>query len=229
VHQESVGESGISSEKEKEGKSNDEESDGAQLSMCAVTDERYVKLIHFAERLSKGWRSAVYGFFKPDVKIGYDRGRKYHFFYCAAQKCQGMKGVHGVRRFQDSKDHAATSNLRTHAIKCFGKDAVDAAFNDTQPKTHDTSIFAVFARQGQQPVKVSHCAHTKQNHGEYDILSADLLLIHNQHPYHKVVFRVQPSPSYRQRSTVRNLDEGWTTYNTYPQSNNSSSRYQDSV
>jgi hypothetical protein len=157
----SVGESGISSEKEKEGESDDEESDGAELSMCSVTDEHYFKLIRFAERLSKGWRSAVYGFFKPDVKIGYDGGRKYHFFHCAAQKCQGMKGVHGVRRFQDSKDRAATSNLKYHAIKCFGKDAVDAAFNDTQPKARDASIFAVFARQGQRPVKVSHRAHTK--------------------------------------------------------------------
>jgi hypothetical protein len=98
----SVGESGISSEKEKEGESNDEESDGAELSMCSITDERYFKHIHFAERLSKGWRSAVYGFFKPDVKIGYDGGHKYHFFHCAAQKCQGMKGVHGVWHFQDS-------------------------------------------------------------------------------------------------------------------------------
>jgi hypothetical protein len=51
----SVGESGISSEKEKEGESNDEESDGAELSMHSVTDEHYFKLIHFAKRLSKGW------------------------------------------------------------------------------------------------------------------------------------------------------------------------------
>jgi hypothetical protein len=83
------------------------------------------------------------------------------FFHCAVQKCQGMKGVHGVRRFQDSKDRAATSNLKYHAIKCFGKDAVNATFNDTQPKVHDASIFAVFAHQGQRPVKVSHRAHMK--------------------------------------------------------------------
>jgi hypothetical protein len=51
----SVGESGISSEKEKEGESDDEESDGAELSMCSITDEHYFKLICFAERLSKGW------------------------------------------------------------------------------------------------------------------------------------------------------------------------------
>jgi hypothetical protein len=72
-----------------------------------------------------------------------------------------MKSIHSVRRFQDSKDRAATSNLKSHAIKCFGKDAIDAIFNDTQLKARDASIFAVFASQGQRPVKVSHCAHTK--------------------------------------------------------------------
>jgi hypothetical protein len=69
--------------------------------------------------------------------------------------------MHGVQRFQDSKDRAATSNLKTHAVKCFGQEAVDAAFNQTQPKGRDGSIFATFARQGQHPVKVSHRAHTK--------------------------------------------------------------------
>jgi hypothetical protein len=72
-----------------------------------------------------------------------------------------MKGIHGVRCFQDFKDCAATSNLKSHAIKCFGKDAVDAAFNDTQLKARDTSIFVVFARQGQRLVKVSYRAHIK--------------------------------------------------------------------
>jgi len=80
VHQESVGESGISSEKEQEDEGNNEKSDGTELSMCSVTDERYFKLIHFAERLSKEWQSAVYSLFKPGVKIEYDGERKYHFF-----------------------------------------------------------------------------------------------------------------------------------------------------
>jgi hypothetical protein len=100
----------------------------------------------------------VYGFFKADVKVGYEGKHKYHYFTCAANKCKG-KG--GVRRFQDLKDHAATSNLCSHAVKCFGQDAVNSAFNDTQPKARDTSIFAAFARQGQQPIKVSHRVHTK--------------------------------------------------------------------
>jgi hypothetical protein len=76
-------------------------------------------------------------------------GHKYHFFHCTAKKCQGMKGVHGVQHFHNSKDCAATSNLKSHAIKCFRQGAVDVAFNNTQPKTCDASIFAVFACQGQ--------------------------------------------------------------------------------
>jgi hypothetical protein len=117
------------------------------LRLCVV-----LTLNLFTERLSKGWRSAAYGFFKPEVTVGYDGKWKYHFFHCAAKKCRGQKGVHGVRRFQDSKDRAATSNLKSHAVKCFGQDAVNAAFNNSEsdPKTRDASIFAAFARQGQR-------------------------------------------------------------------------------
>jgi hypothetical protein len=42
--------------------------------------------LYFTERLSKGWHSAVYGFFKPDVKVGYEGKCKYHFFCCAVMK-----------------------------------------------------------------------------------------------------------------------------------------------
>jgi hypothetical protein len=53
------------------------------------------------------------------------------------------------------------SNLCSHAVKCFGQDTVNSAFNNTQPKAWDTSIFAAFAQQGQQPIKVSHHIHMK--------------------------------------------------------------------
>ena len=115
----------------------------------------------FAERLCKGWHSPVYSFFKPEVKVGYDGKHKYHFFPCAARRCKGLKGILGVCCYQDSKDHAATSNLKNHTIKCFGQDVVDAAFSGKHPKAQDSSIFAAFAQQGQQPVKISHRAHTK--------------------------------------------------------------------
>ncbi|KAF8885306.1 hypothetical protein BD779DRAFT_1442450, partial [Infundibulicybe gibba] len=75
-----------------------------------------------------------------------------------APKCRG-KG--GIRRYQDSKDRAATSNLKGHAIKCFGRDVVNAAFNNAQANSHDGSIFAAFA-QLSQPATVSHRTHTSE-------------------------------------------------------------------
>ena len=82
----------------------------------------------------------------------------YHFFECAAKHCKVK--AHGVRRYQDSQDRSATSNLKGHAIKCFGADAVDAAFNNTTSAAWDGSIFASFARLGQASVSISHRAHT---------------------------------------------------------------------
>lgn len=120
-----------------------------------VCESNLIKL--YSARLKASWRSAVYGFFKADVKVKYDGGRKYHYFKCSARHCCGNGGV---RRYQDSKDRAATSNLKAHAVKCFGKDAVDAAFSKGSGTGRDRTIFAMFARPGQQPVKVSHRAHT---------------------------------------------------------------------
>ena len=111
-----------------------------------------------AERLQKTWRSPVYSFFKSDVKIDSDNGRPFQFFTCAAKRCKVKGG--GVRRYQDSKDRGGTSNLKTHAIKCFGTDAVEAAFKKTSSDARDGSIFASFARLGQGAVSISHRAHT---------------------------------------------------------------------
>jgi hypothetical protein len=108
--------------------------------------------------LKKTWRSPVYGFFKSDIKISTEGNRTFHFFKCAARRCK-IKGG-GVRRYQDSQDRAATSNLKAHAIKCFGADAVDAAFKKTTSGTRDGSIFASFTQLGQASVSISHRAHT---------------------------------------------------------------------
>jgi hypothetical protein len=66
----------------------------------------------------------------------------------------------GVRRFQDSKDKSSTANLKYHAIRCFGEDAVNAAVAGKQAAHRDGSIFALFARKGKQPAKYSHRIHT---------------------------------------------------------------------
>jgi hypothetical protein len=65
-----------------------------------------------------------------------------------------------VRRFQDSKDKSSTANLKHHAIRCFGEDAINAAIAGKQPTARNGSIFALFARKGKQPVQHSHRVHT---------------------------------------------------------------------
>ncbi|KAG6807402.1 hypothetical protein H0H92_007678 [Tricholoma furcatifolium] len=98
--------------------------------------------------------SPVYLFFKLKVNIVSEGTCKAHVFYCAAKRC---KGIGSVRRYQDSKDKATTSNFKAHAIKCFGDNVVNAAFSkEVSSLPHDGSIFAAFACQGQQPVMVSH-------------------------------------------------------------------------
>ena len=116
------------------------------------------KLILLSEALQKTWRSPIYSFFKPNVTFQIHDDRPCHFFACAAPKCKAPAG--GVRRFQDSKDKASTANLKHHALRCFGEDAVNAAIARKKAPSLSGSIFALFARKGKQPVKYSHRAHT---------------------------------------------------------------------
>ena len=118
-----------------------------------------ILLTYNLERLQKSWHSQVYEFFKADVEIGYENGRKFHLFRCTAKQCKGS-GI--VQRFLNSKDRAGTSNLKAHAVKCFGAHAIDAAANQPKSGTCDGSIFAAFAHQGQQPVRISHCPLTNE-------------------------------------------------------------------
>ena len=116
-----------------------------QLLMCKI------------KHLKKTWCLVVYGFFKNKVVIGYEEGRKYHLFKCAAKCCKG-KG--GVQHYQDSQDCMAMSNLKIHSMKCFGADAVDATFKKSPVTIPGASIFASFAQLGQWAVSFLHWAHT---------------------------------------------------------------------
>ena len=82
-----------------------------------------------------------------------------HLFKCAAKTCKTSAG--GVCHFLDKGDRASTANLKYHAIKCLGEDAVHLAAKGVTPQENlSGSIFAAFARHGQQPVQVSHRSHT---------------------------------------------------------------------
>ena len=102
-----------------------------------------------SDALQEHWRSPIYTFFKSDVIYQVHNGWPSHIFTCAAPKC---KGAGGVRRYQDLKDKSSTANLKHHALRCFGADAVNAAIAGKEHANHRGGILAFFARQGKQPV-----------------------------------------------------------------------------
>lgn len=117
--------------------------------------------------MSKEWTAGVYGFFKPDPIIEYANGRRAHTFICAATHCRGA--TRNVRRFLDTGDAKSTSNLRRHAIKCWGEENVDAARGRpvdeireaTKGVSPSGSITAAFERKGKGKVSYSHRQHTR--------------------------------------------------------------------
>ncbi|KAG6373983.1 hypothetical protein JVT61DRAFT_4615 [Boletus reticuloceps] len=92
-----------------------------------------------------------------NVSVQYHNSCPCHFFPCAACKCKTALG--GVRHYQDTKDKSLTTNLKHHTIGCFGEDAVTNTLKGKDATPNSGSIFAAFARQGQQPVCYSHRMH----------------------------------------------------------------------
>jgi len=111
-----------------------------------------------SEVLKKTCCSPIYSFFKSDVKLEYIDGQPCHFFHCSAHKCKTKIG--GVQRFQDSQDKASTANLRQHARKCFGDEAMKQVMAGDSATERSGSIFSAFACQGQQPVRPSNWVHS---------------------------------------------------------------------
>ncbi|KAH9020815.1 hypothetical protein EDB84DRAFT_1621682 [Lactarius hengduanensis] len=104
-------------------------------------------------RISKDWSSTVYAFFKMMPTVEYIDNRRVHIFECNAMHCKGRgKYPRYVRRYLDTGDAKSTSNLRRHAIVCWGKEAVDAASKtkdvhaarEAMTKPRDGSLTAVF-------------------------------------------------------------------------------------
>ncbi|KAJ7898300.1 hypothetical protein B0H14DRAFT_2169173, partial [Mycena olivaceomarginata] len=58
-------------------------------------------------------------------------------------------------------DRSSTSNLKKHAIKCWGKDVVNGRLNNVDPKQRDSNIFAAFSRADQRPKRAAHRVHTE--------------------------------------------------------------------
>jgi hypothetical protein len=76
--------------------------------------------------MKKTWKSPVYAFFEPDIRIEYEaRGgarRKCHIFSCAGGHC-----LMRIKCYLDTKDAQLTSNMWKHVVKCWGRDVLAAA------------------------------------------------------------------------------------------------------
>jgi hypothetical protein len=117
------------------------------------------------ERLSKKWTSPIYAFFNPTPDIEYVNGRRCHVFTCAAKSCKQR-----VRRFLDKGDAGSTSNLRKHAVSCWGEASVKSitelsnikdARESVKSIKETGSITASFERKGKGKVTYSHRQHMK--------------------------------------------------------------------
>ncbi|PIL29407.1 hypothetical protein GSI_09459 [Ganoderma sinense ZZ0214-1] len=71
--------------------------------------------------MQKRWTSTIYTFYKPTPEIQYEENRCCHVFKCTNRGCDVT-----MQRFLDTKDHSSTSNLRAHAVKCWGPEIVTA-------------------------------------------------------------------------------------------------------
>ncbi|KAL4062358.1 hypothetical protein J3A83DRAFT_4110221, partial [Scleroderma citrinum] len=93
-----------------------------------------------------------YSFFSNDVTVQYHNGRLCHFFP-TLHKCKTSLG--GVHRYQDTKDKSSTTNLKHHAIECFGEDAVNTALKgkDTGPNNQRPACMVT-----RQPSHIPHAA-----------------------------------------------------------------------
>jgi hypothetical protein len=100
----------------------------------------FSSLTLFSAALQKTWRSAIYHFFTPNVTIGYEDKHLFYFFKCTARVCKSANG--GVHRYQDSKDRNSTTNLKQHAIRCFGVEAVDLCLKPTAAEAANGSILS---------------------------------------------------------------------------------------
>ena len=111
------------------------------------------------------WDSTIYAFYEPNPTVEYVNGRRAHSFKCCATRCKQR-----IHRYLDTKDHSSTSNMRRHAVRCWGQEAVDAARKEKNADEarekivksilESGSITAHFERK-KGKVTFSHRQHTR--------------------------------------------------------------------
>ena len=123
------------------------------------------QLISIIDKLYKTYKSPIYVFYLPPV-FKVENGKRYQVFRCAAKQCFTLGG-HVIKRNMDTTDATSTSNLKAHAKKCFGDEAVAAAsgvrnlrvardvMKDKINLKRSGSLAVAFERAGQQRVTYS--------------------------------------------------------------------------
>ncbi|KAF7761286.1 hypothetical protein Agabi119p4_10695 [Agaricus bisporus var. burnettii] len=128
------------------------------------------------DKLYQTYKSSIYVFFKPPV-YRVEGKKRFHVFECAATRC---KNVHGreVKRNIDTTNATSTSNLKVHAVKCFGANVVESVGNANlddargimkdKNNLRDSSITAAFEKLGKGKVTYStlppSSLQTRANH-----------------------------------------------------------------
>lgn len=85
--------------------------------VSSVIDLTNIGTYNVIEKLKKSWKSTVYAYYHPDVKIEVEKGRKCLVFQCMNTRCKGGR----VRRFLDTGDKSSTKNLLDHVRSCWGE------------------------------------------------------------------------------------------------------------
>ncbi|KAG6839135.1 hypothetical protein C0991_005489, partial [Blastosporella zonata] len=102
---------------------NDDVDDGPLAGKEKGSEDPQVKL----DALYKTYKSPIYVFFLPPVYLR-DHGKEFHVFECAAKDCK-CTGGRLVKRNMNTANATSTSNLRQHALRCWGEDVVKAAMD----------------------------------------------------------------------------------------------------
>ena len=125
---------------------------------CYTQFSAHVK--KYTDRLYKTYKSPIYVFFLPPV-YQTESKKVFHVFECAAKDCRCSSRM--VKRNIKTANATSTSNLRSHAVRCWGEDVVKLAMNvksihdareilKDRGNLRNSSIHAAFQKAGKQDV-----------------------------------------------------------------------------
>ncbi|KIL55995.1 hypothetical protein M378DRAFT_89995, partial [Amanita muscaria Koide BX008] len=148
------------------------------------------------DRLSKKWNTSIYAFFKRRPTIEYKGKDRIHAFECIATSCKGKgKNQRFVRRNLGTRNSTSTSNLRKHAILCWGKEVVEAT---SQAKSVDDARTVLKGKQsnlrdGTIVLEFEHMGHGKEKYSHRPPLKIEtrahhvLWMAESKRPFNLVV------------------------------------------